>query len=85
MTDPLAALLADADDPDDLAGRVRRELARRMARGAQPVKRCSRCCRHLPALAFAEDASKGDGLKTTCRECDAARQARARASPTAGA
>lgn len=91
MTDPLAELarqLAEADDADplDLAARVRRQLARRMARGSLPAKRCSRCRRDLPALAFAEDTAAGDGLQRTCRECNAARLAgRRSATPGAGA
>ncbi|OZV74782.1 hypothetical protein CA850_29845 [Micromonospora echinospora] len=91
MTDPLAELAAvvaerHALDPADFAARVRRQLARRMARGRIPFKVCPACGEALPALSFAEDISKGDGLKVVCRECDAARQAERRsASPSPGA
>ncbi|MEV0267707.1 hypothetical protein AB0H43_02940 [Hamadaea sp. NPDC050747] len=72
-------------DPADFVRRVRAAADRRRARGSLPFKTCPACSRELPALAYAEDTSKGDGLKVTCRECDAARTARRRASPSAGA
>lgn len=67
-------------DPEDFARRVRAQLARRIARGTRPHKRCPVCRNDLPALAFAEDASKGDGLKIVCRECMAVREAGRRVS-----
>lgn len=77
--DDLEALAQDVAeryglDPEDFEARVRRQLARRIARGAQPVKGCPVCLRDLPALAFAEDPTKGDGLKVVCRECMALRE-----------
>ncbi|RLK22628.1 hypothetical protein DER29_0465 [Micromonospora sp. M71_S20] len=78
-TDPaadLAELVAEAAerhalDPADFEARVRRQLARRMARGAQPVKMCRTCVTLRPALDFAEDARSRDGLRSTCRACAA--------------
>ncbi|MFD6638314.1 hypothetical protein ACFWDN_21135 [Micromonospora chalcea] len=88
--DALAELVAEEAeryglDPDDLRARVLRQLARRTSRAALPLKGCPACLRDLPARAFAEDASKADGLKAVCRECDAVRVRLRRASPCPGA
>lgn len=93
VTDPraeLAALAAKvaevyAVESADLEARVLRQLARRQARGAQPVKPCATCGEDLPALAFAEDVGKPDGLKSVCKPCDAVRARDRRASPCPGA
>ncbi|MEU4568676.1 hypothetical protein [Micromonospora sp. NPDC023956] len=76
-----AAAFAEAHDldPADFASRVRRQLARRKARGALPHKRCSSCRSDLPALAFAEDARAADGLQSTCKACRASGERRRRA------
>ncbi|MFG3715789.1 hypothetical protein [Micromonospora sp. NPDC047730] len=90
MTNPLdelAAEVAEAHslDPAAFAARVRRQLARRMERGARPFKRCAACDRDLPARDFAEDRSRPDGLQRRCRQCDRDRSAARRsASPTPG-
>ncbi|TDC29970.1 hypothetical protein [Micromonospora sp. KC213] len=90
MTDPLAELsarMAEAHGLDPLAfeARVRRQLARRIARAAQPFKPCPDCGEELPARAFAEDAAAADGLQRRCRPCDASRSAARRStSPDPG-
>ncbi|MDG4801707.1 hypothetical protein [Micromonospora sp. WMMD980] len=78
MTDPLAELAAEvaeryALDPADFADRVRRQLARRIARGRLPYKACGVCRRDLPARAFAERPDRPDGLRSVCRACAASR------------
>ena len=61
-------------DPVELAERVRRRRDWRKRRALRPYKACYACGRDLPARAFAEDASRPDGLATSCRECRAGRE-----------
>jgi len=46
-----------------------------MANRTTPLKTCTKCGRELPATVgfFPRDATKRDGLRSHCRECDAAR------------
>lgn len=60
-------------DLEDFVERVLAQARRRRERGEQPAKRCGSCRESRPALAFAEDTRQADGLKSTCRGCDAAR------------
>lgn len=71
-------------DPDEFIRRVRAQLARRRARGAQPWKACPDCEEVLPALAFAEAVGRPDGLQRVCKACDAKRAKKARASSPLG-
>lgn len=67
-------------DPVELAERVRRRRDWRKRRALRPYKACYACGRELPARAFAEDASRPDGLATSCRECRAGRAKERRVS-----
>ena len=58
MPNPLAKV-----DPDAFAASVRRALARRLARAAQPFKVCPLCKRHLAARDFGDNAAQSDGLQ----------------------
>ena len=69
-------------DPEAFVARVVRRRDYWLARASRPFKRCSVCQRKLPARAFAEDASRRDGLQRICRECNANRLRARRATPT---
>lgn len=65
------------DDPAEAEAAAERALLRLEWRRRRGSKVCPACGEQLPASSFGPDARKRDGLRGSCRPCEAA-QSRAR-------
>lgn len=80
VADRIAATAARYDGADDEAARLTAQaLARREWRLRRSGKTCSRCSQTKPISAFGPDSRRPDGLRYSCRPCEA-RRARERAA-----